>query len=517
MEKFGKKLKGFLKENWILLLIIALAAILRFYKLDSLPPGLYPDEAANGQDVIRMIDNHDFRVVYDTNGPREALFLYLQGIFVWLGQFLNITALKFTALSLRIAPAIIGTLTIWAIYLFGKELADSKRVGLIAAAALAVSSWHIQFSRNGFRAIMLPLMLCLIFYFFIKAYREGKLKDYLWFGAMLGIGFYTYLSIRMLPLAFMAFIGWALLYDKDFLKKNVKNIMWALGSFGIMMIPMLIHFVHVPADIFGRASTSIFNPEFNNGSAIGTLLQNIKKELLMFNFKGDENYRHNLGGAPMLEWASGIFMWVGLVISLIKFKKIGHFILLALFGAMSVPMVLTAEGIPHALRLVGVIPVVFIWIALGIDWLVEKLPSKTAGYGIIGLIIVLSSYLAIDKYFVRFPNQRGAHEAYTEDMVSMAQDLRKSPDDRMNYLVTGEFGLKTVDFLTHGKNLRTVQLETYEVDSAFRPAGNKYKIYITPNWFEETKRKLEAVGYNLNYTAVNSEFDGRVLYYVYEN
>jgi len=512
-----QKIKDFLKKNWVLLLIIVVAAGLRLYKLDVLPPGLYPDEAANGQDVIRMLEEGDHQVIYGTNGPREALFIYLQGFFVWLGKTFDIAALKFTALSLRLAPAIIGTVTVWAVYLFGKELSNKREVGLLAAATMAVSSWHIQFSRNGFRAIMLPLILCFVFYFFIRAYREGKLKDYLWFGAFLGLGFYTYLSIRMLPLVFMAFILWTWLFDKKFLKENYKKVLWALGAFGVVMIPMLIHFVHVPADIFGRASTSIFNPELNNGSAIKTLLLNIKKELLMFNFAGDENFRHNLGGSPMLELATGIFMWVGAAISVIKIKKVEHFLLLALFGAMSVPMVITAEGIPHALRLVGTLPVIFVWIGLGMSFILDKIKNPKFRYVLATTIILIAAFFGAKKYFVDFPSHAEAREAYTEDMVYMAENLNNLSAVDMNYLITGEFGLKTVYFLTHEKNPPITQLETYEIENEFRPTSQSFRVYVTPSWLPEARKSLIHLKYQLDFTPVKSRVDGRTLYYVGKN
>ena len=68
---------------WLLFgLIVALAIFFRFYKLNVLPPGLHPDEAANGLDIFRILENKDYRIIYNTNGPREALFFYLQAIFV---------------------------------------------------------------------------------------------------------------------------------------------------------------------------------------------------------------------------------------------------------------------------------------------------------------------------------------------------------------------------------------------------------------------------------------------------
>ncbi|MDD3678878.1 MAG: glycosyltransferase family 39 protein [Patescibacteria group bacterium] len=511
-----QKLKNFLKNNWILLVILFAATFLRFYKLDSIPFGLYPDEAANGLDIIRMMEEGDHRVVYDTNGPRESLFFYLQGVFVWAGKAFHIDSLYFTPLALRIAAAIVGTGGVWALYLLAKELFN-KKVALFSSAALAVSAWHIQFSRNGFRAIMLPLVLCLIFYYFIKAFREKKKRDYALFGVFLAVGFYTYLSIRMLPFIFLSFWLWTIFFEKGFIKRNIKNILWAAASFTIVMIPMLIHFVHVPADIFGRASTSIFNPELNNGSAIKTLLDNIIQEIKMFNIAGDKNFRHNLGGSPMLDIVTGAIFWIGIVLSALKFKKIEHFLLFAWLGAMSLPMILTAEGIPHALRLVGAIPVIFIWIGLGFSWIYEKIKDKKVSLVVVSSLLLIASFLGFKKYFIDFPVYVEAREAYAEDMYIMGQDLRNSPSDRENLVIAGEFGLKTVQYLTHGNRPKITQFETYEISENFVLPEGKYKIYITAGWYDSAIRALLEKGYWFNFSPVKSDLGGRTLYYEFEN
>ena len=69
----------FIRKNmvWFLLLaIVALAIFFRFYQLNTLPPGLHPDEAANGLDIFKILGNRDLRIIYNTNGPREAVFFY---------------------------------------------------------------------------------------------------------------------------------------------------------------------------------------------------------------------------------------------------------------------------------------------------------------------------------------------------------------------------------------------------------------------------------------------------------
>lgn len=507
-------MKKYLRENWAMGLILAVAAFLRFFKLSTLPPGLHPDEAANGLDIISMLEKGNFQAIYDTNGPREALFFYLQAIPVWIGSTFKIAALNFTPLALRIAPAVIGVATVWAVYLLGKEI-KNKNVGLFAAAALAVSAWHIQFSRNGFRAIMTPLLLSLTFYFFLRAYKEKKIQDFVGFGASLSLGFYTYLSFRMVPLALIALLVYILVTNKEYINQNLKKLLIAGGVFLILMVPMFMHFVKVPADIAGRSSTSIFNPELNNGSPILTLGDNVLKTILMFNYKGDENFRHNLGGSPMLDPVLGLLFWIGVATILIKLKDVENYMLFMWFGALSIPQLVTAEGIPHALRMVGVIPVVFVSIGLAVDLILEKLNREKLAYGVVGAILLISGFFSFKKYFVDFPAYGATGEAYAEDMVGIAEDINTYGAGRQNVLIVGEYGTKTVEFITHSTKNPYQRYEVRDFENQLN-LSDRYKIYVQKDWYDEAQRKLPNLD-SIELKPVYSQIDGRVIYYEFEN
>jgi hypothetical protein len=183
---------------------------------------------------------------------------------------------------------------------------------------------------------------------------------------------------------------------------------------------------------------------------------------------------------------------------------------------MSLPMILTAEGIPHALRLVGTMPIIFVWIGLGLSWASGKIPFKNIGRLATVLLLLLAGGLGFWKYFVDFPSHAEAREAYTEDMVYMADDLNNTSQGTVNYMVTGEFGLKTVLFLTHPKRPQIIQMETYELQEQFRPTG-EHRLYVTPAWIEETENQLQEAGYHYNFRQVKSRVDGRTLYYVSQN
>ena len=67
-------------------------------------------------------------------------------------------------LALRLPSALAGVATIYALYRLGAEL-FSRRLGLLAAALLAVSPWHIYLSRLPKRPILTPLFMTLALLF----------------------------------------------------------------------------------------------------------------------------------------------------------------------------------------------------------------------------------------------------------------------------------------------------------------------------------------------------------------
>ena len=53
--------------------IVVLAAGFRLYDLQNFPGGLFPDEAANGEDALLVLDG-DYRPFYPRGNGREGLY-----------------------------------------------------------------------------------------------------------------------------------------------------------------------------------------------------------------------------------------------------------------------------------------------------------------------------------------------------------------------------------------------------------------------------------------------------------
>jgi hypothetical protein len=177
----------------------------------------------------------------------------------------------------------------------------------------------------------------------------------------------------------------------------------------------------------------------------------------MFNVHGDDNYRHNLGGQPQLNVFVGIMFILGIIICLSNISRPRYYGLLLLFGVMLLPEVLTAEGIPHALRAIGALPMALILAALGIEYMLERWyatfpvnsAARNSGLAVILLLLGLSIYQGYQQYFVAWANSEQTYAAYSENAVAIGKYLLAQPFNGQRYVVIDGYSDKTVEYLTH--------------------------------------------------------------------
>jgi len=451
-------------KYFLLFLIIVVASFFRLYNLSSTPPGLYPDEAMNGNNAIEANATGEYKVFYPENNGREGLFINIQAGF-----------LKFMPNepeTLRLPSAIFGILTVLGLYLLTKEIFLDKRRGeketiaLLSSFFLAISFWHIMFSRIGFRAIMAPCFAVFALYFFLKAIRSsenrGKIKIYTLAGVggiFFGLGFYSYIAYRVLPLLFILLI--------PFFYKN--KMFWKTTFVFVFFItliasPIGIYFLNNPQDFMGRTSqVSIFS----DGTPVKILLENTVKTLGMFNFKGDGNWRHNYAGAPLLYWPVGILFLIGAVVSLFyvrkdKGEKISATILFGWFVLATLPVIISNEGLPHALRAILMIPPIFIFAGRGGEFVAKKIkeyapilrkPFFTFSM-IFFFLLILNSY---QKYFVSWADNENTAGAFSQNYVDIGREINSLPQETSKYVIVESGGVlvkgipmpaQTIMFLT---------------------------------------------------------------------
>jgi len=436
------------KNLLFLLIILAIASFFRLWQLDKIPPGLYPDVAINGNEALENLKTGNFKLFYPENNGREGLIMWsialsfsIFGVSIW---------------SIKIVAAVVGILTVLGLFLLTKELFKNTETGslliaLLSSFFLATSFWHTNFSRIGFRAILVPFILVFAFYFLFKGFRTKKIRDSIFSGIIFGLGFYTYISFRMaVILLAVTLIFWWLIYKKQNLqKKYLFSIFYFLFSIFIVAIPIGVYFLQHPQDFIGRAvPISIFAAE----NPIKEFGKSLILHLGMFNFYGDPNWRHNFSGSPMLPWPLGILFLIGFIFSIKEIIKnkdlslvISHLSLVIWFFVMLLPGILTYEGIPHALRVIGVIPVVYIFTALGgnylYNWLSGKIQNKRFLILSFCLFILLLGYGEFQKYFLCWAENPEVENAFSSDYVKMGNYLNSLSPEIQKYVIVNRPGV----------------------------------------------------------------------------
>ena len=124
----------------------------------------------------------------------------------------------------RLASAVMGSLTVFLVYLIGKEIYN-KNVGLISASFLACTMGFVNISHFATVDVPVTFWTVVSFFFFIKIINTGKMKYYLLGGLFAGLAASTKYPALLLILPL--FISHVLSYEQ----KSSKNTSLSFSTF----------------------------------------------------------------------------------------------------------------------------------------------------------------------------------------------------------------------------------------------------------------------------------------------
>lgn len=474
--------------------ILLLAVFGRFWQITTMPGGLFPDQAANGEDAISILNGH-FQPFYERGNGREALFFYLQatligifGIGVW---------------PMFLASALVGILTVWATYAAGRRMFGNS-VGLLAGFFIAINQWHISLSRTGFRAIMVPLFIALTAYFFTGIFQKktnsARIIQAIGAGISFGLGWYTYIAFRasvgVIIVVTIVFVLQSVLRKPRFLgfQKYAGPMVIAFLTSVLVMTPLMLYFWQHPGTFVGRSGqVSILNKDLNHGNIILTATNVLEKSILAFFTAGDINPRHNVPGFPFLSPIPAIFLLIGFILAVWRSMQYVHrlllgkntgntlafFAIIILAAVMFVPAIATAEGIPHGLRSIGEIPAVF-WLAgIGGSWIITKLkhiPSlggRRIALGVLVALFLATGFYELFLYFRVSASMPKYWYEYRSDLTTVSNYInhRATLGQNKPYLALDDFSVQTVHFLTTQKNHPYILLKPEEAEKTILKQG----------------------------------------------
>lgn len=464
-------------------IIIALGIFFRIWQLNTIPPGLQYDEAYNGIDALKAKESGTYRLFYPENNGREGLYINVVSVFLGIFGVDNF--------GVRFASAIFGSLTLIGFFFMARELRLSWLSTVLGTFMMSFSFWHLNFSRIVYRGIMAPMLLVWIFFFFYRGLRTKKSYHFIISGLLTGIGFHTYISFRIVPLIFIILVLFLVLLNSKFFKSYWKSALLFIFSAAVAAAPLFIYFSRHPDDFTGRSgAVSVFNaPEMSFPQALS---KSIIFHMGSFFVFGDPNQRHNHNAMPLLPAAWAVFFAFGFILSfkeiiltiIGKFKKtrscrLCHPSILgqSIFWVMLIPGIMSIEGIPHALRIIGAIPGVFLITIIPFEYLLKvynKLKNsrflsfklwrwtvlKISMAGLI-ITIILSGISQIYLYFGVWAKEPKTAESLERELFDLGKTIKEIPLKKNNIVIVSqevgifeennESSLKTTEFAGYPK------------------------------------------------------------------
>ena len=424
----------------LLIAATVLAAFFRLHQIDQLPPGDGYDPAYYGVDALRIL-NGARPIMLPPN--REALFSYVvAGCFLVLGA---------STRAIHIASALVGVLTVPATYLVAEEL-FSDQEGLLktyggAASALmmALSYWHLNWSRYGVRAILVPLFADTTFYFLWRGLRTGKRWAFVLCGVSLGLSMYTYQAARLIPILILVGFGSALQGRKEDL--DGRNFLIVVGVSLLVFAPLGYHFLTHPGSFTHRVEQAFVVEETQAAEGnLQAILKQVKKAALAYNFVGDRDPFSTIPGRPSLNPFFSALFFLGIAVSLSRIRQRPYLFLLAWLGVLFIPAAIASKA-PTAKRAIGTLPAVAALIAIGAlspwnmlrRWAQDQSPRLSAWLRTAWIALMIGGFaysglVTYRDYFITWGSNPNLFTHFEVGISAIGKHIGELPPDERIYV-----------------------------------------------------------------------------------
>jgi 4-amino-4-deoxy-L-arabinose transferase-like glycosyltransferase len=447
------------KECLVVGLITLAAAALRFYKLGEIPRTINGDEGWLGSIALSAIHSpyaNPFALWQNFGG------LYLQAI------NLGMLVLGTSPLSLRLMPAIAGTLAIPALYLFARQV-GGKRIAFLAILLLAMSHTHLNFSRTvGVGYIQDTWLVPLELYLFLSALQKQSRLRAAAGGLLLGMHFSVYLTPQIFTGMLAVFCILVLVFFRRSFPRAGRTFAAFWGGLAIMALPEAVFAASHPADFFERLNIEgtlqsgwlTLQMQATGQSALQVLSERVAHAFLSLIYYPAIDYYGSL--IPVLSLFTGVFFLIGLGISLWRTRSVDHLLLNGYFWVG--PLAIGLFSIPasaDSYRVLMILPAALLLAAIGLDSVLNSIGAdygrnKAVYAGVVSFILICLFAYNQWTYFVDFAGKcRYGGDRQTRFASYLGRYLNTLQPSETVYLLSDDvfrYGTHpSVDFLTGGR------------------------------------------------------------------
>jgi hypothetical protein len=148
----------------------------------------------------------------------------------------------------------------------------------------------------------------------------------------------------------------------------------------------------------------------------------------MFNWRGDFIPRHNLPYRPVFDPGMGLLFLLGAIVSLRRAPRQQEYALLLIYSAVMLLPTILAEGAPHFLRAVGILPVIFVFPAVGwtaVGAVLRRRTSRQVASLVAVLLLGASLYATVNDYFLHHAPSETAYYNFETGASELAGDINR--------------------------------------------------------------------------------------------
>ena len=203
---FLKKIRPYINYKMFFVIVILIGAFLRLAWLGKYPSGFFRDEAALGYNAFSI-----WEIGRDEFGMRlPIVFRSFEVFFLPAYVYLSVPiigVLGLSEFSTRLLSSCSGIGGLILTYFIAKEIWNEK-VALWSTFILAISPWHIFYSRGTFEGNLALTFFTAGFFFWLKFIKHWKGKQFFFSTLFFALSMYSYQAERMVvPLFAIIAVG----------------------------------------------------------------------------------------------------------------------------------------------------------------------------------------------------------------------------------------------------------------------------------------------------------------------
>lgn len=370
--------------------IVGVACLLRWNDLGIIPNIINGDEGLIGTWATQVMTQiGTLGLVFANMDGVGTNYLYVMSwVFKYFGQ---------SAVTVRLIPALFGVFAVVSNYLFTRSL-FGQRTATIMAVLLTFAHVHVHFSRTvAVSYIYATAMVPLILWGLWQVVQTRQLWPAVIAALALALQINLYVDgWAWSVLVLLIIVAW-LIVDFVAVIAAWRQLLVMLGLMLLGLAPMILWGVYHPADFFARLSTdgSIITgwvareAESKGISSFQQILEMYQYAFSTFISLPFGDFYH--ADVPTLDIVSAGLFLVGLVLVHNRLHTRRMLMVLGWFwGGVTALAVFTIPFSTYHYRLLVVLPVVYVCVAIALEWgagLIERVLPRVGVNGVLVLVL----------------------------------------------------------------------------------------------------------------------------------